>query len=163
MTRDGSKTTLVAKKNNLMKLGQFCKTLSVKQHTWFFLKNPVSGVFLTLSLKKNMVFTNVPMAKSTKIILSKPASFQAATAKKLHITTSCGSTKTHQPTITQDASPKNSTNHASLQKQGSGPTFQEIWPPISTSFGTNTKTFTQNNFRKQRHLPYKVGPQKNSY
>ena len=154
MTRDGSKTTLVAKKTIWWNLANL-KNPSVSSIRVFSL-HPVSGGVDPII--NHMVFTNVPMAKSHEI-LSKPAILQGGTAKFSHyMVVAQKNTPTNHYTGCITKKPHES--RIPSKKKGSGPTFQQIWPPSSTSFRTNTKTFTQNNFRKQLHLPYKVGPKK---
>lgn len=79
MTRDGSKTTLVAKKTIWWNLANL-KNPSVSSIRVFSL-HPVSGGVDPII--NHMVFTNVPMAKSHEI-LSKPAILQGGTAKFSH-------------------------------------------------------------------------------
>lgn len=155
MTRDGSKTTLVAKKTIWWNLANLKNPSVSRMHV--FSLHPVSGGVDPII--NHMVFTNVPMAKSHEI-LSKPASLQAATAKLSHYMVVAQQKHTNQPLHRMHHPKKQHESRIPPKKKGSGPTFKQIWPPISTSFRTNTKTFTQNNFRKQLHLPHKVGPKK---
>ena len=159
MTRDGSKTTLVAKKTIWWNLANLENPSVSRMHV--FSLHPVSGGVDPII--NHMMFTNVPMAKSHEI-LSKPASLQAATAKKHHITTSCGSNK-NTPTnhYTGCITQKNSTNHASLQKK-------RLRTNIPTNLTTNLHQFQDQHknihtkeLQKTTSSTSQSGSQKTSY